>query len=200
MLSDMARAWIRGRSMRFVAALSATLAVTTVTAAAQAPLPDTPEAYGVALKAWAARYHVERALVVVRHEGKIVYRTSVGGVDPTAPVHLASLSKAITGACTATLIRDGKLAFDTPLSTSLRSFFATHGKPADLRVLSVTTAQLLTHRAGFAGNPDKGDLVTGPNLVAYLKANSAREPPKPALLGHRLQNAPAAPAGRGPCL
>src|SRR5712671_4931738 len=179
---DMAFHDSRGSRLRFIAALTAALIAASNPAAAQTPLPDTPDAYGVVLKNWAARHGAQRAIVVVRREGRIVYRSAVGGADPTAAVHLASLSKAITGACVATLIRDGKLAFDTPLSASLRKFFADHGRPADKRLPGVTVAQLLTHRAGFAGNPDHGDLVTGPNLSAYLRVNSATEPPKPALL------------------
>src|SRR5713101_6751502 len=91
-------------------------------------------------------------------------------------------SKTITGACIATLIRDRKLAFDTPLSTSLAKFFAAHGKPVDPRAAGVTIAQLLTHRAGFSGNADDNDVATVRKLVAYLRENSARQPPKPELL------------------
>ena len=47
--------------------------------------------------------------------------------ESAAPVLLASLSKAITGACVATLVRDGKLAFDTPLSKALAKFFKANG-------------------------------------------------------------------------
>src|SRR5229473_2599181 len=104
------------------------LAMTVATAVAQIRLPDTPEAFGAALKTWAARHKAAQAFVVVRRGGRIVHRSSVGGIDPGAPVHLASLSKAITGACIATLIRDGKLAFDTTVSSALTKFIARHGK------------------------------------------------------------------------
>jgi CubicO group peptidase (beta-lactamase class C family) len=158
-----------------------------LTALAIDPPLDTPEAFGVALKNWATKYGVQQALVAVRRGGRIVYRSAVGGANPNAAVHLASLSKAITGACTATLIRDGKLAFDTPLSSALGKFFATYGKPADTRLAKVTVEQLLAHRAGFAGNVDHADPVTGPNLVAYLKVNSARQSPKPVLLANAFK-------------
>jgi CubicO group peptidase (beta-lactamase class C family) len=169
------------RTLRTLTVATAVLA-TVVTAAAQGASPAGPEAFGAALKSWAAKHGAQHAFIAVRHGGKIVHRSAVGGADSNAPVHLASLSKAITGACVATLIRDGKLAFDTPLSVSLAKFFAAHGRPVDGQLLNVTVAQLLTHRAGFSGNPDNADLVTGPQLVAYLKTNSAKEPPKPALL------------------
>src|ERR1043166_3891559 len=176
--------------LRGAIAVAATLIASPAEAPAQGALPDTPEAFGVVLKKWAAAHGVQKAVVVVRHTNKIVYRSAVGGANPNAPYHLASLSKAITGACIATLIRDGKLAFDTPLSVSLKTFFAANGQPADTRLGNVTVAQLLTHRAGSPGTPDRDDLVTGRYLRAYLRAYSGKEPPKPALLAgafkHRL--------------
>jgi CubicO group peptidase (beta-lactamase class C family) len=164
------------------AALIATFVVANAQLSPPTPLPETPEAFGTVLNAWAAKYHVDRALVVVRRDGKIVYQSTLGGANASAPVHLASLSKAITGACVATLIRDGKLAFETPLSRILGKFFAAHGKPSDPRVADVTVAQLLTHRAGFSGNADNNEPEAVRELVAYLKQNSARQPPKPQLL------------------
>src|SRR3954464_2426919 len=178
MMTDMAIRHAHVSRRKLIAALSAALIGLAITALAtpapawaqrQTQLPPTPEAFGIVLKDWAARHRIQRAVVVVRRAGKIVYRDAVGGADPTTPVHLASLSKAITGACIATLIRDGKLGFDTPLSSALAKFFAANGRPADPRLPGVTVAQLLTHRAGFPGNPDHGDLVTGSNLSAYLR-------------------------------
>ena len=157
--------------------------------AASAPAIAEPagiEAFGAALKGWAAEQHVRRAFVVVRRDGRIVYRSAIGGADPDAPVHLASLSKAITAACVATLIRDGKLAFDTPVSAALRKFIAAHGRPRDPRVAGITLAQLLTHRAGFA-NGDDDDPASGRNLDRYLATHSSREPPKPPLLAATLR-------------
>ena len=47
---------------------------------------------------------------------------------------IGSMSKPITGVCIATLIRDGKLAFTTPLREALAGFFRRHGPPADRRL------------------------------------------------------------------
>jgi CubicO group peptidase (beta-lactamase class C family) len=170
------------RKAMIAAALIASMVAAKAQLAVPTPLPGTPEAYGAALKTWAARYNIDHALVVVRRQGEIVYRSTLGGAIASAPVHLASLSKTITGACIATLIRDRKLAFDTPLSASLAKFFAAYGKPVDPRVAGVTIAQLLTHRAGFSGDADDHDVDTVRKLVAYLRDNSARQPPKPELL------------------
>src|SRR5262245_56854874 len=104
---------------------------------------DTPEAFTQVLSAWATKHKVRQAAIAVRHDGRIVHRAGVGGGDPDAKYLLASLSKAITGACVATLIRDGKLALETPLAKALVQFFKTNGKPADPRLERVTLAQLL---------------------------------------------------------
>jgi CubicO group peptidase (beta-lactamase class C family)/dienelactone hydrolase len=149
---------------------------------AQAPLSHTPEAFTQVLAAWATKQNIKQAVIVVRRDSRTVHLSGIGGADPAAPVHLASLSKAITGACIATLVRDGKLAFDTPLSKALAKFIKANGRPADRRIERVTIAQLLTHRAGFASADDGEDPATRSVLQSYLASNSSREPPKPAYL------------------
>jgi CubicO group peptidase (beta-lactamase class C family) len=150
------------------------------------PSSETPSAFAEVLKGWASTHKVKRAFIVVRREGRIVHTSALGGARPDAPVHLASLSKAITGACAATLIRDGKLSLDTPVSAALEKFIAAHGKPRDPRLAQVTIAQLLTHRAGFATGDDD-DPASGRNLDRYLKTNTSRAPPKPELIAATLK-------------
>src|SRR5262249_9617630 len=131
---DMRRAMPGGQVARIMAALIAVVLAAVTTAAAQTLAAATPEAFGQALKARAGKYGAKRASVIRRHDGRIVHGTAIGGADPDVPVHLASLSKAITAACTATLIRDGKLAFDTPISAALNKFIAAHGRLRDPRL------------------------------------------------------------------
>src|SRR5262245_11989793 len=173
--------------VRAIAMLIAMLA-TPVAARAQ----DT-QAFGQVLRTWAESHNVERGLIVVRRDGRIVHRSTVGGVDPNAPVHIASLSKAITGACIATLIRDGKLACDTPVATALSKLIGRAGG-GDPRFRRVTVAQLLTHRAGFGTL--KEDPASGPALMDYLGSNPASSRPNPAFLSwalnQRLVHAPGA--------
>ena len=113
-------------------------------------------------------------------------------VDPEKPSLLASLSKMITGVCLATLVRDGKLAFTTPMRDALTQFFAQYGRPVDARFEDVTVEQLLVHRSGLAGNPDgdpmsriwrtraqsgQGHLAAPqPMLAEHLKKPLLREP------------------------
>jgi CubicO group peptidase (beta-lactamase class C family)/dienelactone hydrolase len=151
-----------------------------------AKIDGTPAIFTKVLANWAAKHNVKRAVIIVRRDGRVVHRAGLGGADPAAPVHLASLSKAITGACIATLVRDRKLRLDTPLSKALAKFFKTHGRPADRRIERITIAQLLAHRAGFSGPRDGGDLATGALLKAYRVTNSTRKPPKPEYLASIL--------------
>jgi CubicO group peptidase (beta-lactamase class C family) len=159
--------------------MAALMLLLSVSASAQTR-PAAPGPFAAALETWAGRHGIKRAFVVVRRDGRVVERFALGRADPDKPVPLASLSKAITGACVATLVRGGKLAFDTPLATALAKFIARHGKPRDPRVADLTIAQLLTHRAGFATGDD-ADPASGRNLDRYLRTNSARAPPKPSL-------------------
>jgi CubicO group peptidase (beta-lactamase class C family) len=169
---------------RHLAMAAGTVIALVATAGAQTTSSDTPEAFGTVLKAWAANHDVDQAFIVVRHQGRIVYRAAVGGADPEQPVHLASLSKAITAACVATLIRDGRLTFDTPVASALAKFLARAGAGGDPRFRRVTVAQLLTHRAGFGTR--KEDPGSGPALAEYLRTNPASARPSPAFLAWAL--------------
>jgi len=146
------------------------------------PLSPTPEAFSEVLRVWTQKYKIGEAVIIVRRKGRIVHRAGIGGADPDAAYHLASLSKAITGACVAILVRDGKLSLDTPLKDALAKFLAANGKPADPRVLQATIAQLLTHRAGFSGADDSEDAATRTTLKTYLKGHSPRDLPDPGYL------------------
>ncbi len=169
----------RGGSWLLAAAIGAIAAIPAARA-------QTVEAFGTALRTWATAQKVEHAFVVVRHAGKVVYTTAVGGADPQQAVHLASLSKAITAACAATLVRDGKLTFDTPVATALAKFTAANGKPADARLNAVTVGQLIAHRGGFPSR-EEGDPASGTLLNEYLRTNTAKEAPRPSLLASALK-------------
>ena len=139
------------------------------------PAASSAAPFTAAFKAWAERHGVRAATLLVRRKGQIVHEASHGGADPAAPVHLASLSKAITGACVASLIRDRKLALEMPIANALIRFFKTHGDPADPRAPAITVEQLLTHRSGLSGRDDGDDAATGSLLKTHLASFSPRE-------------------------
>jgi CubicO group peptidase (beta-lactamase class C family) len=124
-------------------------------AAAQSPnaLPDTADAYGVVFDQWVKDREPKTAILVVRRGGKTVFAKGYNA-DPLRPTLIASLSKAITGACVATLVRDGKLSFTTPLRDAIPQFFKQYGTPVDTRLYQATVEELLAHRAGLRGNAD----------------------------------------------
>lgn len=136
---------------------------------AQTAPPDTPEAYGAVFDQWAKEREPKSAILVVRRGGKTVFVKGVGA-DPLKPTLIASLSKAITGTCVATLIRDGKLDFTTHLRGAIPQFFKQYGPPVDERLYQATVEELLVHRAGLRGNADD-DSIYG---IFAKRASSGR--------------------------
>lgn len=127
-----------------------TIAPATAPAHSQSHVSD---AYVQAFGAWVEKHHPATAIAAVRRDGETIFLKG-HNADPRAPSLIGSMSKPITGACIATLIRDGKLTFTTPLREALAGFFRRHGAPADRRLESVTIEQLLNHRSGLAGNDE----------------------------------------------
>ncbi len=149
--------------------------------------------YGATFDAWAAKSRPDTAIMVVRKAGQIV---SARGhrVRPDSHSFIGSMSKAITGACVATLIRDGRLSFATPMRDALAGFFQRHGRPADRRFEAVTVEQLLVHRSGLLGNPD-GDPIHAiwQDLANRGQAHvAAPQRPLAQQLKHPLKRAPGA--------
>jgi CubicO group peptidase (beta-lactamase class C family) len=149
------------------------------------------DAYGAMFDQWAAKSRADTAILVVRKAGRTVSSRGYR-VRPDSLSLIGSMSKPITGACIATLIRDGKLSFATPMREALMGFFKRYGRPADRRFEDVTVEHLLTHRSGLLGNPDgdpihaiwqnlanKGQAhVAAPQalLAQHLKHRLARDP------------------------
>lgn len=145
-----------------------------------APAPAAAESGGTVavfdavFRDWMRRYKVPRGVLAVSYANRLALVRGYGGLDPARPLPLASLAKAITGACVATLVRDRKLSFAATLGDVLGPFFRRHGAPADARVRAITIEQLLAHRSGFSrkANPDP---ASGVALVAHLRAYGSAE-------------------------
>jgi CubicO group peptidase (beta-lactamase class C family) len=93
-----------------------------------------------AFKLWMEGFHVRSASIVVFENGRLVQQVGVGA-DASAPVELASLSKAITGACVVSQVRAGRLTYADTLKTHL-DWSGALGK--------ITIAELLTQTSGLA--------------------------------------------------
>jgi CubicO group peptidase (beta-lactamase class C family) len=83
-------------------------------------------------------------------DGRLVGAYGYGGMSPTQPAHLASLSKAITAVCVSRLVDQGLLSFNQTLGSAIPAAFRRYGEPADPRFKTITIEQLLTHRAGLS--------------------------------------------------
>lgn len=135
----------------------------------------TVEIFDRVFRDWMKRYNVSRGVLAVSYNNRLALVRGYGGLDPAQPLPLASLAKAITGTCAATLVRDGKLSFDAKLGDVMAPFFRRHGAPADPRVRAITIEQLLAHRSGFSrhANPDP---ASGVALVAHLREYGSTAP------------------------
>ena len=132
-----------------------------------AQLPNTVDRYGMVFDAWVEKHQPKTAILVVRRDGKTVF-TKGHNADPDKPTMIASLSKPITGACVATLIKDRKISFTTRVREALSRFFRRYGKPADPRLEQVTVEQLLVHRSGLVGNGENDPIYGVMNTRAYI--------------------------------
>ena len=119
---------------------------------------------------WMARNGASTGGIAVARHGKVLREAATGGLEPGAPVRLASLSKAVTALCVARLVEAGPLSFDTPLGTALAGTFARVGWPADARLREATIGQLLAHRAGLAS-----DTTRSADLANHLRRFSAQD-------------------------
>jgi len=102
------------------------------------PVVQTAKALEAAFGFWAADHNIPNSAIVVMHDGETV--GSSGDID--AVVEIASLSKAITAVCAASLITDGTWDADTTSSDVL-------GYGHD----GITVSQLITHTSGLG--PDR---------------------------------------------
>ena len=131
---------------------------------------EAPRAQGVeeieqAWRGWMEKTRRTRGGLAVVHAGQPVREAGAGGLSPVTAVPYASMSKAITGVCVATLIESGKLAFETPVSQSLARTLSRTGRPVDPRVLQVTVSELLVHRGGFGPGG-------GSDMARWLRGHS----------------------------
>jgi len=120
-----------------------------------------------AWRGWMEKTQRTRGGLVVMHAGRPVHEAMMGGLGPGASVPYASLSKAVTGVCIATLIERGALSFETQVSRALARTMTRTGSPVDPQLLQVTISELLVHRGGFG--PSIG---SAGDMANWLRRNS----------------------------
>lgn len=122
------------------------------------------EATASVFMTWLADNNIQDGAMVVMRGGEIVARAERGQRMTDVPVTVASLTKAITGACVAQLIDAGKLHLTDKLADVLQAELAPLPKPQDPRFGQITVADLLRNRSGLAPDAD----YTQGKLVIYL--------------------------------
>lgn len=85
--------------------------------------------------------HLPGAALLVVRDGKELRRRGYGGYDPSTVMPIASASKWLTAATLMTLVDEGRVALDAPVSTYLPEFRGPVGTP--------TIRQLLSHTSGI---------------------------------------------------
>lgn len=129
------------------------------------------EATAKVFNAWLADNHIADGAMVVMRAGEVVGRAERGQRKTDVPVTVASLTKAITGACVAQLIDAGKLQLGDKLADVIKQDLAALPPRQDPRFDAMTIADLLRNRSGLAPSAD----YTQGNLSTYLSRYSKNQ-------------------------
>lgn len=109
-----------------------------------------------AWKTWTKEQRVSNSAIVIAHRGEIVAFDGKNRL-PNTPVPVASLGKAITGACIAHLMDQGQLTKSTKLGDIFGADMAGLGK-GGADDAAITLKQLLSHSSGFDKDQTQGNL------------------------------------------
>src|SRR5262245_28095887 len=110
-----------------------------------------------AFRDWLGANRIAKASLVVMRDGAVIGRFGFGDRGPDTVVPVASLSKAITAVCIASLVDSGRLAYGDPLAKGLGKFLA-FAHPRDVRARSITIEHLLRHQSGLEHDATQGGL------------------------------------------
>lgn len=99
---------------------------------------------------------------IVMRDGKLLYRIDAGKIDPQAQYPVASSSKWLTTALVMTVVDQGKLSLDTPISTWLPEFQGEAG--------TITLRELLDQTAGDGSLKGMVDVRQDPRMTLAQSA------------------------------
>jgi len=106
---------------------------------------------------------------IVMRQGQPLFRLDVGKIAPDAELPVASASKWMTAALVMSVVDDGRLALDAPLSRYLPDFTGAAGR--------ITLRELLAQTAGTGSLRDGVDIRQDPRItLADSAAEVARRP------------------------
>ena len=146
--------WVRApdwaRGSQWAGALS-NLCLVPQTSADHSPLAADFGSFDRTMRDWVAANRVTAASLAVMRDNRLVLARGYGERRAGDRVPVWGLSKAITAACVASLVDEGRLGFDDRIGPLLTSFFQRAGPPADERLAGVTVGQLLSQHSGLRG-------------------------------------------------
>jgi CubicO group peptidase (beta-lactamase class C family) len=99
---------------------------------------------------------------IVMRDGKLLYRLDAGKIDPQAQYPAASSSKWMTAALVMTVVDEGKLSLDVPISTWLPEFQGAAG--------TITLRELLAQTAGQGSLKGLVDVKQDPRMTLAQSA------------------------------
>lgn len=106
---------------------------------------------------------------IVMHDGHLLLRLDLGKIAPDAELPVASASKWMTAALVMSVVDDGRLALDAPISRYLPDFTGDAGR--------ITLRQLLAQTAGIGSLRDGVDIRQDPRMtLAESAAEVAHRP------------------------
>lgn len=117
--------------------------------------PHAFDAADAALRQRVAEADIAGGVLYVVRDGEVVHDQGTGWVGHTTPLQVASSAKWLTAATIMTLVDEGRLSLDEPISRWLPAF-------ADDKA-AITTRQLLDHTSGV---PDRPCLWSGAGTLA----------------------------------
>ncbi|MBV8615135.1 MAG: beta-lactamase family protein [Acetobacteraceae bacterium] len=187
--------WVRApdwaRGSQWAGALS-NLCLVPQTSADHSPLAADFGSFDRTMRDWVAANRVTAASLAVMRDNRLVLARGYGERRAGDRVPVWGLSKAITAACVASLVDEGRLGFDDRIGPLLTSFFQRAGPPADERLAGVTVGQLLSQHSGLRGPGPWGEFVPGVSaLLARTRPERLRvDMVAPAVAAMRLQAGP----------
>jgi len=123
----------------------------------------------------AAKHGLRQVWFRAEKDGQVLANVGLGGANPDAPIHVASLAKSITAIAVALLIQDGKLTLDSKLGDLLGPMFAQRGHPLDPSLNDITVERLLSHTAGLraSSSVDPGNGLRSSRVLDALNDNAS---------------------------
>lgn len=144
-------------------------AATKPTVSAQAGTTGSAPATVRASLEQAVRSGAPGVTAIAMRDGRLLFRLDLGKIAPDAELPVASASKWMTAALVMSVVDEGRLALDTPISRYLSDFTGESGR--------ITLRQLLAQTAGTGSLRDGVDIRQDPRMtLAESAAEVAHRP------------------------